>query len=371
MSSPIRTFNDTVNDVYPTTTRLPQQVPHPFCYCFVDNIMNIDTTKIRPVPIQSTLLLVNNFIINTTKFLNTFSDSCDEKLSKVSSRLNDLDIILSILEAKLNSIPGLEYKSTDLPSTPAAAPSAAPVAPTTTATPVAPPSSSSLPPPPSSAPASIPVPTETAMVAKAPDSVPAAEHPDYAEFFKLLRIGVPPPVVKAKLGAAGLDPSYVDTPDRLVPLRAVSLPTSRIIFNKFDPSGSGSVGVQQFQNMAANFGVWLSGEALALAVRMIDTDGSGSIEYNEFLRWYKQSSFSSLSLDDQALERRHAAALLFTKYDDDRSGVIDRNEFVGLHKELVAKNLTTYNVEKALEDMDMDRDGKIQFNEFVFWLERH
>jgi Ca2+-binding EF-hand superfamily protein len=331
--------------------------------------MNIDTTKIRPVPVQATLLLVNNFIINTTKFLNTFSEACDAKLSKVSTKLNDLDLVLTILETKLGSIPGLEYTSSDLPST----------TPTTTA--AAPPYDSSTPvpaPPPPGAPPSTSLPPlstssqETTMVTQAPSAVPATDHPDYSDFFKLLRIGVPPPVVKAKLSAAGLDPSYVDTPDRLISLQAqVPLPTSRIIFNKFDPNGTGSIGVAQFQKMVSNYGVWLTSDALALAIRLIDTDGSGTIEYNEFLTWYRQSSFASLSLDDAALQRRHEAALIFTKYDDDRSGCVDRNEFIGLHKELVMKKLTSHSVEKALEDMDMNGDGLIQFNEFVVWLERH
>jgi Ca2+-binding EF-hand superfamily protein len=343
--------------------------------------MNIDTTKIRPVPIQATLLLVNNFIINTTKFLNTFSDACDEKLSKVSSRLSDLDIVLSILEAKLGSIPGLEYTTNDLPpTTTAAAPQ--PTSLESTLPPAgAPLTAAPPPPPPGGAFPSAPIETSTAMVAQAPDTIPAAEHPDYADFFKLLRVGVPPPVVKAKLSAAGLDPSYVDTPDRMVPRHGSAaaggggssgtLPTSKIIFNKFDPNGTGSIGVKQFQSMTSNFGVWLAGEELSLAIQMIDTDGSGTIEYNEFLRWYQQSSFATLSLDDKALQRRHDASLLFSKYDDDRSGSIDRREFVGFHQELVMKNLTTYSVEKALEDIDMNGDGKIQFNEFVFWLERH
>jgi Ca2+-binding EF-hand superfamily protein len=354
--------------------------------------MNIDTTKIRPVPIQATLLLVNNFIINTTKFLNTFSDACDEKLSKVSSRLNDLDIVLSILEAKLGSIPGLEYTTTDLPST---TPTTSSQQTTTTATtsmestlPPAGLSSTAPPPPPPPGGSSE---SSTAMVAKSPDAIPAAEHPDYIDFFKLLRVGVPPPVVKAKLSAAGLDPSYVDTPDRMIPLQTTSgatataagggggtggggtLPTSKIIFNKFDPNRIGSIGVEQFQQMASNFGIWLHGDALSLAIKMIDTDGNGTIEYNEFLNWYQQSTFASLSLtDDKKLLRRHEAAIIFNKYDDDHSGVIDQQEFIGLHQELLLKKLTKHeNVEKALEDIDGNGDGKIQFNEFVWWLERH
>jgi hypothetical protein len=43
------------------------------------------------------------------------------------------------------------------------------------------------------------------------------DHPDYVGFFKFVRLGVPMPVVIAKIEAAGLDPSALDDPERLVP----------------------------------------------------------------------------------------------------------------------------------------------------------
>ena len=43
--------------------------------------------------------------------------------------------------------------------------------------------------------------------------VKASEHPDYIQFFKLLKLGVPISVVQAKVVAANLDPSIIDQPD--------------------------------------------------------------------------------------------------------------------------------------------------------------
>jgi hypothetical protein len=37
-----------------------------------------------------------------------------------------------------------------------------------------------------------------------------AEHPDYAPFFKMKKMRVPPPAIKQKMVAAGLDPSMID-----------------------------------------------------------------------------------------------------------------------------------------------------------------
>lgn len=194
-------------------------------------------------------------------------------------------------------------------------------------------------------------------------------------------------MVSAKVSAAGLDPSVLENPDAMISSGSggggggggamvvagagSSQPLSRAIFNKYDPGGSGHISTGQFQAMALDFGVFLTGNALTIAVKMIDHDGNGTIEYEEFLNWYKQSSFSSLSLDDETLQRRSSAAKLFRKYDDDNSGIIDVEEFKGLYAELKMQNLTDHSCEKAMEDMDSDGDGKIEFNEFVGWLDRH
>jgi hypothetical protein len=61
-----------------------------------------------------------------------------------------------------------------------------------------------------------PVAVEVAAPAEDSNMVKACEHPDYLPFFKLLKVGVPPFVVQAKVAAAGLDSSMIDTPDKLI-----------------------------------------------------------------------------------------------------------------------------------------------------------
>ena len=82
-------------------------------------------SKDNKVPIASTLLLINNFIANSSVFLNrykyilaalllyiiiiinSFADSCEKRICSVSNNITKLEILLAVLEAKLNSIPGL------------------------------------------------------------------------------------------------------------------------------------------------------------------------------------------------------------------------------------------------------------------------
>ncbi len=160
------------------------------------------------MPIQKTILLLNNFVANTTSFFNAFSETVEKKISSVSNKITELETLLAVLEAKLNSIPDLNGS--------AATEQVSGV--TGVTEPVhTPPSTVHE----SRAELTIAAPSEPAVttaVATTVDAskVPVSEHPDYLPFFRLLKVGVPPFVVQAKVTAAGLDASMIDTPTRLV-----------------------------------------------------------------------------------------------------------------------------------------------------------
>ena len=48
---------------------------------------------------------MNNFVANTITHLNKLSVKGDEKLAEFDKKLNDLDVMTTLLEAKLNSLP--------------------------------------------------------------------------------------------------------------------------------------------------------------------------------------------------------------------------------------------------------------------------
>ncbi len=65
-----------------------------------------------PIPHSHTLTIINNFVIRTTQFLNTFERVCEEKLAKVSRDVQRVEVVLAILESKLGSIPEVQVRST-------------------------------------------------------------------------------------------------------------------------------------------------------------------------------------------------------------------------------------------------------------------
>ena len=82
-------------------------------------------TRLQPVPVQKTLLMINHFSVSTVTFLNQFVRTVDERLEVFSKSMDKLDVLLAILEAKLEKIEG----------PPAPAPAPAPAAATAEATP--------------------------------------------------------------------------------------------------------------------------------------------------------------------------------------------------------------------------------------------
>lgn len=124
--------------------------------------------------------------MSSTSFLNTFTENAELKISKISNKITELEILLAVLEAKLNSVPGLDVQEEE--------PSSIPTATTPT------------------------VQTETseseARSDTAAPSVSAEDRSKYAEFEKMLKVGVPSFVVEAKMAAAGLDPGMLQLFER-------------------------------------------------------------------------------------------------------------------------------------------------------------
>lgn len=60
---------------------------------------------ISTIPIGKLAVVMNNFICNTINHLNKLSVKGDEKLAEFDKKLNDLEIMTTLLESKLNSLP--------------------------------------------------------------------------------------------------------------------------------------------------------------------------------------------------------------------------------------------------------------------------
>ncbi|KAJ8268984.1 hypothetical protein COCON_G00115910 [Conger conger] len=163
----------------------------------------IDLTKVPAIQQKRIVAFLNQFIVHTVRFLNRFSTVCEEKLANVSLRIQKIETTLSILEAKLSSIPGLE--DVRIEAVGPAVDSNGPAMVTSQ----------------SQIPAATSPPEETPDQQRAEavtENIPTVStDPRYARYLKMVQVGVPVMAIKNKMINDGLDPSLLDTPNALVP----------------------------------------------------------------------------------------------------------------------------------------------------------
>eukprot|EP01120_Amphizonella_sp_Union-15-10_P008885 TRINITY_DN3286_c0_g1_i1.p1 TRINITY_DN3286_c0_g1~~TRINITY_DN3286_c0_g1_i1.p1 ORF type:complete len:240 (+),score=51.84 TRINITY_DN3286_c0_g1_i1:73-792(+) len=208
----------------------------------------IEYTEVKPIPYPKTLSFVNNFIINTTEFLNHFSYLCEQKLVNVHRQIQRIEITMSLLEAKLSSIGDIPVsqapsEASSVPVAPEVAGGGAPPPPPGGGPPPPPPPPGGGPPPPPPPPGGGPPPPPPPPPGGGPPppgggpppppgGVPGgpplpgsadgqanenvltvSKDPRYEKFFKMKGFGVPEPSIKMKMQQEGYDPSILDNPD--------------------------------------------------------------------------------------------------------------------------------------------------------------
>lgn len=172
----------------------------------------VDLTKVPAIQQRRVVAFLNQFIVHTVRFLNRFSTVCEEKLSTISLRIQQIETTLSILEAKLSSIPGLEDVTVDgvspRPSTETNGPSVGSSGAAASAIPSSPPEVQTQ---------GQESPQEQKKEAVADNVMTVAKDPRYARYLKMVQVGVPVMAIKNKMILEGLDPSLLDSPDAPVP----------------------------------------------------------------------------------------------------------------------------------------------------------
>ncbi|XP_058482259.1 WASH complex subunit 3 [Solea solea] len=188
----------------------------------------VDLTKVPAIQQRRVVAYINQFVVHTVRFLNRFSTVCEEKLSNVSLRIQQIETTLCILEAKLSSIPGLEDVTIDgihqqqsarvngattADHTPRAAPPAGALqSPQTAAAEPAAEAAAEA----AAEPAAEPAPAHKTEAA-AENVMTVAKDPRYARYLKMVQVGVPVMAIRNKMVLEALDPNLLETPDAPVP----------------------------------------------------------------------------------------------------------------------------------------------------------
>ncbi|KAH9869925.1 Calcineurin subunit B, partial [Plenodomus biglobosus] len=132
-------------------------------------------------------------------------------------------------------------------------------------------------------------------------------------------------------------------------------------FMKLDKDNSGTIERDEFLALPQ-----ISSNPLATRmIAIFDEDGGGDVDFQEFVSGL--SAFSSKGNKEEKLR------FAFRVYDIDRDGFISNGELFIVLKMMVGSNLKDQQlqqiVDKTIMEADLDRDGKISFEEFTKMVE--
>jgi len=134
------------------------------------------------------------------------------------------------------------------------------------------------------------------------------------------------------------------------------------LFFQLDENGDGQLTVAEITTGLANAGITEGAENLKALLEQIDSDGSGVIDWTEFI---------AATLDRKQYIKEEACWAAFNVFDRDGNGKISKQEIAdvlnnGDLTSIIGKNL----VDEILNDTDTDGDGEIDFQEFIEMMRR-
>ncbi|KAH7728683.1 CRE-PAT-10 protein [Aphelenchoides avenae] len=129
-------------------------------------------------------------------------------------------------------------------------------------------------------------------------------------------------------------------------------------FDMFDRGKQGYIMVTQMGQILQGMGEEFDEKTLRKLVRRFDADGSGKLEFDEFCALVYTVA-NTVDKDTLQKELREA----FRLFDKEGNGYISRPTLKSLLKE-IASDLTDAQLEEAVNEIDEDGSGKIEFEEF-------
>ena len=126
-------------------------------------------------------------------------------------------------------------------------------------------------------------------------------------------------------------------------------------FSLFDKDGDGGINTKELGQVMASLGSDNAEAELQEMIDQVDADGQ-SIDFPAFC-----TLMSKVSASVDPMEEVQAA---FRVFDKDGSGFIDAEGLRHITKSL-GENLEESELEEMLKEADLDKDGKINFDEFL------
>ncbi|CAH1240749.1 troponin C-like isoform X1 [Branchiostoma lanceolatum] len=132
----------------------------------------------------------------------------------------------------------------------------------------------------------------------------------------------------------------------------------KMAFDMFDADGGGDISTRELGTIMSRLGMTPSRAELTDIVHEVDADGSGTIDFEEFL----EMMVLYMAVEKKELNEEEVRAA-FHIIDNNNDGFISMAEW----KEYLVscdEPLTEQEMQELMEDGDVNRDGRLDFDEF-------
>lgn len=153
---------------------------------------------------------------------------------------------------------------------------------------------------------------------------------------------------------------------------SADLERAKRIFEGIDLDRSGELDRNEIRELGAQLGAEMTDAELQGAMDEMDADGNGEVDLEEFLSWWmgarsSQSTWARMIARRERQEKeREWLRDLFDHIDADGGGTLDIEEIGHMTSDL-GLTLTTVELSSAMEEMDRDNNGDVDFDEFFTW----
>ncbi|XP_078109966.1 troponin C, skeletal muscle-like [Sander vitreus] len=134
-------------------------------------------------------------------------------------------------------------------------------------------------------------------------------------------------------------------------------------FDMFDTDGGGDISTKELGQVMRMLGQNPSREELDAIIEEVDEDGSGTIDFEEFLVMMVQQL-----KEDSAGRSEEELSECFRIFDKNGDGFIDREEF-GEILHLTGEPVVEEDIDEMFGEADNNKDGRIDFDEFLKMME--
>ncbi|XP_040578970.1 calmodulin-alpha isoform X2 [Lepeophtheirus salmonis] len=132
-------------------------------------------------------------------------------------------------------------------------------------------------------------------------------------------------------------------------------------FCAFDTDHDGVITSKELGAVLRHIGQNPTEAELQDMVNEVDKDGTGSIDFPEFL------AMMALKINDQNAEDEIREA--FKVFDGDGNGFIDRRE-LSIMLRFLGEPMTEKEIQEIIQEADVDHDGVIDYTEFFMMLDK-